>query len=240
MSKILRKTAKLFGVTAAANQMAQAFGDFANATPIRTDGPTADPTLIQSLAIWSDGWFDAVDGVNSPAIEDMNAAFLVMFWQVAYLLQTGVPEWDTNTVYFIGSIAQDGQGNSYSCIFDNAGAGQSGNALTNITFWKSLNRAPTTSITSGPNTITLAENGTIFLVDTSGGSVEFDLPAASSVGSGFEFSIIDKTGFFSPANFAFLVPNGADLIIGLNANYDMKAPWGSWTFFTDGTSWFKL
>jgi hypothetical protein len=101
LSKIARKTALLFGSTSGANQIAQ-YGSLANTTP----NFSTDPAVIQALSQWLQGWFSAVVGSNSPAIEDMNAFCYVMAYQISYLMQEGVAEWDSGTTYYAGSIAQ--------------------------------------------------------------------------------------------------------------------------------------
>ncbi|PMZ30506.1 hypothetical protein C1X25_36230, partial [Pseudomonas sp. GW247-3R2A] len=69
---------------------------------------SSDPTVIQSLSNWLTGWFGAVVGGNSPAIEDMNAVCFVYAYQLAYLMQQGIPEYDSGTTYFTGSLCTSG------------------------------------------------------------------------------------------------------------------------------------
>lgn len=99
MAKIPRITQQVFASTAGFEQVAE-FGSLAAATPVFT----LDVATIQSLGAWTAGWFNAVIGGNSPAIEDMNGAFLVMTQQLAYGLQQGIPEWDAGTTYYFGSV----------------------------------------------------------------------------------------------------------------------------------------
>ncbi len=103
MSKIVRKTAQLFGTGAGFDQVAQ-FGSLAASAP----NYSIDPAVIQSLAAWVSGWFDAVLGGNSPAIEDMNGFCLVMAYQAAYILQQGIGEWDLGTTYYTNSLCTVG------------------------------------------------------------------------------------------------------------------------------------
>lgn len=103
MAKIPKVYQRRFGSAAGADQLAK-FGSLAAGAPVRYDA-TANPVDIMSLSNWLDGWFGAVIGANSPAIEDVNAAFFVAFYQLAYLMQSGIPEWDTTTIYYKGSRA---------------------------------------------------------------------------------------------------------------------------------------
>lgn len=130
MAKLTRKTASIFGSTASVNQIAK-FGSLAAASPVLYSGATADAATIQSLSNWLQGWFGAVEAGNSPAIEDMNAFCFVMAYQIAYQMQEGIPEWDSATIYYKGSLANDGGGNIYVSIADN----NTNHILTNASFW---------------------------------------------------------------------------------------------------------
>ena len=50
-------------------------------------------------------------------------------YQLAYLMQEGVPEWNADTTYYIGSIVNDGLGNCYRSLTDS----NLNNALTDTT-----------------------------------------------------------------------------------------------------------
>lgn len=114
MAKIARKTQKIFGSTSTTNQIAE-FGSLAAGTPAFT----TDPVTIQALSQYLSGWFAAVIGGNSPAMEDMNAICYLYAYQLAYIFQAGIPEWDAGTTYFIGSVVSDGLGTNYKSITDN-------------------------------------------------------------------------------------------------------------------------
>lgn len=103
MAKITRANQKIFGSNAGANQIAT-FGSLAASSPAFT----TNPETIQSLSEYLTGWFGAVIGANSPAIEDMNALCYLYSYQLAYLMQTGVAEWNDETTYYIGSLVSDG------------------------------------------------------------------------------------------------------------------------------------
>lgn len=102
MAKLTRVNQKIFGKNAGVNQIAK-FGSFAAGSPAYT----TDPSMVQALSNWLAGWFDAVDGNNSPAIEDWNAFCFVMAYQLAYIFENGAPEWNAQTNYFEGSIVND-------------------------------------------------------------------------------------------------------------------------------------
>lgn len=108
MAKLTRAGQRPFAGSSGFQQVAQ-FGSLANSTP----NFTLNPVTIQALSQFVTGWFDAVIGGNSPAIEDMNALFFLTFYQLGYVLQEGVPEWDATTTYYVGSVVQDGTGAQY-------------------------------------------------------------------------------------------------------------------------------
>jgi hypothetical protein len=133
MAKLTRKTQKIFGSTAGANQLAK-IGSLANGSPARYTGSTVDADTIQSLSEYLAGWFSCVVGSNSPAIEDMNALNWLFARQLAYIFQSGIPEYDASTTYYIGSIVNDGFGIPYVSLTDN----NTGNAVSNASYWISL------------------------------------------------------------------------------------------------------
>lgn len=113
MAKIIRKNQKIFGLNATTGQMKQ-FGSLAAGTPINA----TDVEIIQALSQFTDGWYAAVMGGNSPAIQDRNALDHVLSYQLAYLMQAGVAEWDDATTYYIGSLVNDA-GTLYFSLQDN-------------------------------------------------------------------------------------------------------------------------
>lgn len=234
MAKLTRKLMKLFGSTAGTNAIAK-FGSLAAGSATRYTGATADPDNIQALGNWLTGWYGAVLGGNSPAIEDMNGAMFVFAYQLAYLMQTGVPEWNSGTTYYIGSLVNNGSGVLYRSLTDT----NLNNVLTDTTNWALSNGKLNVLNVSAVHAIVAAENGFCYDTDVSTVGFNFTLPSPAAVGSGFNFSIIDKNGSFNTTNFPTLVPFGPDKIMGLNSNFLMKSTWSQWNFYTDGTDWFQ-
>lgn len=128
MAKIVRKVAKIFGINAGVNQIGK-FGSFADGSPVFT----TDPTVIQALSNYLEGWYAAVIGANSPAIQDMNALCYLFAYQIAYLMQAGVAEWDATTTYYTGSLATSG-GITYQSIQDT----NLNHAVTDTAWWSTL------------------------------------------------------------------------------------------------------
>jgi hypothetical protein len=135
MSRLTRYTQKIFGSNASANQMAQ-YGSLAASAPMLYSGSTITPTIVQSLGEYLDGWFSAVIAQNSPAIEDMNALFYLFAYQLTYLMQVGIPEWDSGTTYYTGDIVQ-----SSGVIYASLTNSNLNNAITDGTNWTSSQSA---------------------------------------------------------------------------------------------------
>lgn len=150
MAKIARKTQKIFGSTAGFQQIAQ-FGSLAASAPVFT----TDPDVIQALSNYLQGWYAAVIGANSPAIEDMNAVLFLYAYQLAYMMQEGVAEWDAGTTYYTGSLVNDGSGVLYISLTNN----NTGNLLTDFANWGYYGGL-TTNI--NPQNITVVSGKTYF------------------------------------------------------------------------------
>jgi len=128
MAKIVRKFMKIFGSTAGPQQLG-VFGSLAAGSPAYS----TDPETIQSLANYEEGWYGAVLGNNSPAIQDMNALQYLFAYQLAYLSQTGIPEWNAATTYYIGSLAT---GVGTGIIYMSRTNANLNNAVSDNTNWK--------------------------------------------------------------------------------------------------------
>lgn len=132
MAKLTRKNQLIFGSTAGTDQLAE-FGSLAAGSPVRFNGASADPDVIQSLANYLEGWFGAIIGENSPAVEDMNALCFLFAYQLTYLFQAGVAEWNTAAIYYKGSQVNSG-GLTYTSLTDS----NTGNAVTDATKWRAV------------------------------------------------------------------------------------------------------
>lgn len=197
MSKLSRKNQKIFGVNAGVNAKG-VIGSLAAAAPAYT----TDVETMQSLSNFESGWYNIILGANSPANQDLNSLFFMICYQLAYLMQTGVAEWNSATTYYIGSLVNDGVGNLYKSITDN----NLNNAITDTTKW----RAPGGYIlsTTTTNSPTIAYN-IIECDPTSGGSFTQVLPPLANVPVGFTLSIVNIT---SGINVISVQGSGAELI----------------------------
>lgn len=137
MARIARKNLRQFGVTGPASSFGQ-FGSKRAGVPQTSQ----NPTVLQQLGAWLTGWQDAVVASNKAAyLEDMNGWCFVHSYMVAYLMQQGIPEWDTDTVYYTApnpSIVQYNGGQWYMSLQD-ANAGNAPPAGASNAFWRWLN-----------------------------------------------------------------------------------------------------
>lgn len=132
MPKIQRKTQKIFCGNADNDQLA-VFGSMATGNPIFTN----DIEELQDNEAYSEGWEAATLEDKAPFMEEMNGLQYGLSKQIAYTLQEGIPEYDANTTYYIGSIVKalnDDKPILYSSIINN----NIGNALTDATAWEEL------------------------------------------------------------------------------------------------------
>lgn len=126
MTDYSRVTQKIFAGDLVANEIG-VFGSFAAGTPTYT----TDPATIQSLSEFTAGWPAAVIGGSNPAIEDVNALDYLWSYQLAYLLQKGVAEWDAGTTYYTDSIVSNGSGLLYRSLQNT----NLNNLVTDTTWW---------------------------------------------------------------------------------------------------------
>jgi hypothetical protein len=136
MSKLERKTQKIFAGALPADDNIAIFGSLAAGQKAYSD----DPDKIQGAA-YENGWAAAIVPDDSPALEDMNALFNLVTRQLAYIYQNGVPEWDAGTTYCIGSICSQ-NGVLYVSLADD----NTNNAVSDATKWKRLDKDITDAI----------------------------------------------------------------------------------------------
>lgn len=170
MAKITRQPMKVFGSSSGFQEVTQFGSTAAGGTVYTTNIAT-----IQALNNYLQGWFDAIINGSYPTIQDMNAIHYLFGYQLTYLMQTGIPEWDSTAIYYIGSKVNDGFGGIYTSLTDT----NTNNALTDSTNWlppdasKSAALATNLTIPTGYNYnasfvtvnvgVTLTINGTAVL-----------------------------------------------------------------------------
>lgn len=212
----------MFASTAGTNQLAE-FGSLAAGVPQRYSAATVTPALIQALSNYLAGWSSAVLGGNSPAIEDMNSICYLFSYQIAYLMQAGIAEWDSATTYYIGSLVNSG-GAIYRSLTDN----NLNNAVTSTTNWQLPGASNITS-----KTTTYAVVNTDNIIFCSGSSFTVTLPTAVGI-PGVKF-IVKKTDT-SLTNLITIATTSSQTIDG-STTYVINLQYESITVVSDGANW---
>lgn len=140
MAQLTRKTFVQFGAAGPTSS----FGQFGSKTA-GSPQTSQNPTVIQQLAAWSDGWQNAIVNSDKAAyLEDMNGLCYVFSYMIAYLYQSGIPEWDSGTTYYLNSVVQANSGQWFNSLQNN----NTGNAPpvgASNSFWAWIN-APSADI----------------------------------------------------------------------------------------------
>lgn len=120
MPKIARKHQKIFASSASNNGV---FGSAQVGTKVLSN----DLDTLQGLSAFLNGWNDAViSGQRLPPLEEAQTLDYIATYQLAYLFQEGIPEWNTSATYYQNSIVKKtGTYQLYGSIVDN----NTGNAL---------------------------------------------------------------------------------------------------------------
>lgn len=94
MPKLERIKQEIFANSAGSREVTT-FGTAKNETPTysKDAGTIQNDNFLQ-------GWNSAVLADKAPYMEDSNALYYVVTRQLAYLFQSGIPEWDENTTYY--------------------------------------------------------------------------------------------------------------------------------------------
>lgn len=142
MAKLERKHIKVFAENAQTADIGQ-FGSGVAGTKVQT----GDIEQIQALDAWQNGWADGVVSNNRyPALQERNGIDKVFSYSLAYLMQAGIPEYNANTTYYIGSyVRQPNTSNIFVSLIDD----NIGNLLTNETAWRLLRSLPSQTGNAG-------------------------------------------------------------------------------------------
>lgn len=126
MAKLPRQNQKVFGQTAPVTQMG-VFGSLAASDPTYSK----DIEELQSLGAFEAGWYTAIQGNDSPSVQEMNSVMYVCFYQLSYLFQQGIPEWDDETEYHISSVVTYNGANYIAIQNDNTN-----HLPTDLAWWR--------------------------------------------------------------------------------------------------------
>ena len=109
-----RKIQKVFGGSLSPSGNIAVYGSKKAGSPTFSD----NVETLQSTS-WLQGIMGATSTDKAPYVQDLNSIFYVITKQLAYLFQSGVAEWDSQTEYFANKSICQHNGLVYSCIADN-------------------------------------------------------------------------------------------------------------------------
>jgi hypothetical protein len=225
MAKIERKNQKIFAAQVSPSGTLSQFGSLRNTTP----NYSSDPDVIQALDAWVQGWSSAVISGYLPTLQDLNSLYYVLTRQIAYLMQSGIPEWNEGITYYIGSIVSDGVGGIYvSVANDNVNF-----ALSQSNKWLNYGGVSQTNIGANYSVINTDTYIRWSTAATTAGERTVTLPApiASMRGRNVLVKVISAT----TGGDVLVVTQDASLISGKSSiaikRYESK------NFFCDGIRW---
>ena len=132
MAKLPRIAQKIFCGNAQPTETA-VFGTMKTSSPQYT----SDVKTLMSSAAYGQGWSSAVEENFAPFLEELNGVQKGLSQQTGYILQEGIPEYDSETTYYKGAIVKVVDGINYLiywCIVDET----LGVDPTNTDNWKFL------------------------------------------------------------------------------------------------------
>lgn len=211
MAKIQRKQQKIFAGLANTDEKA-VFGSMKTGTPVYSD----DIEQLQS-ADYEQGWQNAIVLEKAPFLEEMNGVQYGLSSQIAYLLQQGIPEWDSETTYYTNGFCSYNGVIYRSLVDENIGNIPSSTQLS----WEEF--------TSGSEGDSLNDKITNCILSNSGASITKQdytqesyvnkdcTVSETNVVSGFAataYIILNKT-FTNSSAFTFTIPFTLNSITGV-------------------------
>lgn len=142
MPKLDRKNQLIFaGQVAPTNVVAQ-FGSLAAGAKSYSN----DVDAITALPAWGTGWLTALINGSAPAMQDRNAIDYVTTYQLAYLMEQGIPDYKADQNYFTGSHCKD---ETTGIIYASKTNDNEGKALSDSTNWEPVPSAGRGSVPLG-------------------------------------------------------------------------------------------
>lgn len=160
MSQLSRVLQKIFGSTGGSSEFGKV-GSKAAGLPVTTK----DLELIQSLPEYLLGLNAIVSDQGTsvlPYLEDMNSLLLLTTSQLAYLMQSGIPEWNAETEYYldVSFVIDDGK-----IWKDTFGTGGTPNLnfqpSSNLDKWQQITEVGETDFSAKNLIINVASNTTV-------------------------------------------------------------------------------
>lgn len=142
MPKILRKDQKIFAGSVAPTNVVAQYGSLAAGAKTYS----SDLDIIQALPVWGTGWLNALINGSAPALQDRNAVDYVTTYQLAYLMEQGIPDYSATQNYFVGSYCKD---ETTGVMHVSKTNDNQNNALSDSTNWEPVSSAGRGSVPLG-------------------------------------------------------------------------------------------
>ena len=142
MPKILRKDQKIFAGSVLPTNVVAQFGSLSAGAKQYS----SDLDVIQALPIWGSGWINALVNGSAPALQDRNAVDYVTTYQLAYLMEQGIPDYSATQNYFVGSYCKD---ETTGVMHVSKTNDNQNNALNDSTNWEPVSSAGRGSVPIG-------------------------------------------------------------------------------------------
>ncbi len=135
MAKLQRATQQVFASNANENSITQ-FGTAKNVSPNYTSNVEEIQGIGEGLSpeTFLNGWANSLETDLAPFMQDSNALWFMITYQIAYLMQQGIPEYDEGTEYSVGSLCKE-EKNGVVIIYKSLTDNNIGNATSDGTYW---------------------------------------------------------------------------------------------------------
>jgi hypothetical protein len=230
MAKLDRKHQKLFCDVSPTGALG-VFGSYEAGSAAYSD----DIDTIQSLTAWGAGWAAALVNNAPPAIQDFDACCYLLSKQLAYCLQTGIPEYNASVTYYIGSIVNNGTDALFVSVADD----NTNNALTDTTKWMLFKskkvRLETGFVVNPPN----YDDYTVEMDGSGAGGFDpllFYLPTPTSTNRG---RVIIVKNLFSGGSIQVYGGIASETIDG-NAFISLSGIYTKGMFISNGANWERI
>ena len=135
---LTRVTGKVFAGDADLDELG-VFGSAKSGNPTNPTGTNIESQL-QSGTAYEKGWGDAVvTEQNFPPMEEVNGVLRTISYQNCYLLQEGIPSYDSGTTYSDTSIVKTFSGNNEVLFYRSIQDNNINHSLSDTAYWQKVN-----------------------------------------------------------------------------------------------------
>ena len=206
-TNLIKKQQKIFASnTTIADEQLSVFGSKAQTGTMQV---SLDPNILQNNENWKNGWQNTTIIKDCPFQEDFNTAEFVNTYNLAYLFQKGIPEYDSTTTYFKGSICLVVDNTLPSLYYSKIDNNIGNNPLTDNINWGNYNDLITNKITT--NFVELDGSNATFNNLSSTAKDNIRLRAVPDYNSGITIVLESDFGWTAPADGMILAVGNSNL-----------------------------